>query len=149
MLERAFGGAWIEGDAGLLAERADRLQRAVDMRARLDMHGDDVGAGLGEGFQIGVAWRDHQVHVEQLPAVWAQRLHDVGADRDVGHEMAVHDVDMDPVGPGGIDRAHLLAELCEVGGQDGRGDEERAGHRFLAVPGSRNTARREGQRDVS
>ena len=58
--------AGIERDAGLLAERADRLQRAVHMRAGFDMHGDDVGAGLGEGFEIGIAGRDHQMHVERL-----------------------------------------------------------------------------------
>ncbi len=58
--------ARVHGHARLLAERADRLQRAVHMRAGLDMHGDDVGAGLGEGFEIGIAGRDHQMHVEGL-----------------------------------------------------------------------------------
>ena len=48
--------------------------------------------------------------------------------------MAVHDVDMDPVGAGGVDRAHLLAELGEVGGQDRWGDGERAMHRMSPVP---------------
>ena len=56
--------AGVERDAGLLAERADRLQRAVHVRAGLDMHGDDVGARLGEGFEIGIARRDHQMGVE-------------------------------------------------------------------------------------
>ena len=36
--------AGIERDAGLLAERADRLQRAMQMRAGLGMDGDDVGS---------------------------------------------------------------------------------------------------------
>ena len=45
--------------------------------------------------------------------------------------MAVHDVDMDPVGAGGIDRADFLAELGEIGGEDRRGDNERALHRLL------------------
>ena len=58
----------------------------------------------------------------------AQRLHHVGAEGDVRHEMPVHHVEMDPVGAGGLDRAHLLAQLGEVGGQDRRRDEERAGH---------------------
>ena len=42
--------------------------------------------------------------------------------------MAVHDVDMDPVGAGGVDRAHLLAELGEIGGEDRRCDNQRAWH---------------------
>ena len=33
-----------------------------------------------EGLEVGVGGRDHQVHVEQLLRVRAQRLHDVGAD---------------------------------------------------------------------
>jgi len=55
----------------------------------------------------------------------------IGPDRDVGHEVSVHDVHMDPVGAGRVDGAHLLAELGEVGGEDGRGDGERAMHRDL------------------
>ena len=49
------------------------------------------------------------------------------ADRQIGDEMAVHDVDVDPVGAGRVDRADFLAELREIGGQDRRGDERR-GH---------------------
>jgi hypothetical protein len=35
---------------------------------------------------------------------------------------------MDPVGAGGIDRADLLAQLGEIGGEDRRGDDKRALH---------------------
>ena len=52
------------------------------------------------------------------------------ADRQVGHEMPVHDVDMDPVGARLVDRAHFLAELGEVGGQDRGGDEGAAWSRL-------------------
>ncbi len=100
------------------------------MRPGLHMHDDVVGAGLGEGFQIGIAGRDHQVHVERFPGVRPQGLHHVGTDADIGHEMAVHDVHMDPVGAGRIHRAHLFAELGEIGGQYGGRDEKRAVHRI-------------------
>ena len=40
--------------------------------------------------------------------------------------MAVHDVDVDPVGAGLVDRAHLLAEPGEIGGQDRGGDDHGA-----------------------
>ena len=49
--------------------------------------------------------------------------------------MAVHDVDMDPVGAGSVDRADFLAKFGEVGGEDRRGDKERAPH--LVLLGSR------------
>ena len=102
------------------------------MRARFDMDGDVIGAGLGEGFEIRIAGRDHQVHVERLFGVRPDRLDDIRPDRDVGHEMAVHDVDMDPVGAGGIDRAHFFAQFREIGGEDRRGDDERARHLELS-----------------
>ena len=44
---------------------ADRLQRPVRMRARLDMDHDRVGARLGEGLDIRVGRRDHQMRVER------------------------------------------------------------------------------------
>ncbi len=37
-----------------------------EMRAGFGMHGDDVAAGLGEGFEIGIGRRDHQMAVEHL-----------------------------------------------------------------------------------
>ncbi|MET3891622.1 hypothetical protein ABIE41_002698 [Bosea sp. OAE506] len=96
----------------------DRLQRPVRVRAGLDMEGDQVGTRLGEGLDVGVDRRDHQMHVEELGRVRADRLQHVGPEGDVGHEMPVHHVAMDPVGAGRIDRAHLLAELGEVGRED-------------------------------
>jgi hypothetical protein len=44
--------------------------------------------------------------------------------------VAVHDVEMDPVGAGGGDRANLLAEPGAVGGQDRRGDQRAFGHHW-------------------
>ena len=100
----------------------------MEVRARFGMDGDDVGAGLGEGVEEGVDRRDHQMDVERLGRVRAERLHHRRADGDVRDEMAVHDVDVDPVGAGLVDRAHLLAEPREIGGQD-RGGDEGCGHR--------------------
>ena len=45
--------------------------------------------------------------------------------------MAVHDVNMDPVGAGGVNRPDFFAELGEIGGEDRRGDNERSLHRLL------------------
>ena len=87
----------------------------MNMRTGLHMHRDDIGAGLGESLEVRVARCDHQMHVEHLLGVGAQRFHDVRPDGDVGDEMTVHDVEMDPVGARGIDRPDLLAQFAEVG----------------------------------
>ena len=44
----------------------------MDMRPRLGMDGDDIGARIGEGFEKGIDRRDHQMHVERLGGVRAQ-----------------------------------------------------------------------------
>ncbi len=71
------------------------------------------------------------MHVERLPGVRPQRPHRVGSDGDVGHEMPVHDVHVDPIGARFVDRAYLLAELGEIGGQDRWGNDKRTMHRNL------------------
>ena len=94
------------------------------MRAGLGMDGDVIAAGLGEGFEIGIAGRDHQMRVEDLLGVRAHRLDDVGAVGNVGHEMPVHHVEMDPVGAGRVDGADFFAQFGEIRRQDrGRDDE--------------------------
>ena len=52
--------------------------------------------------------------------------------------MAVHHVDMDPVGARGVDGADLLAKAREIGGENGRGDADRLLHvRPLTLADSR------------
>ncbi len=61
--------------------------------------------------------------------------------------MAVHHVDVDPVGAGGLDGAHFLAELGEIGGQDRGGDlRADAWSENLQAAASGNTGRGGGQR---
>ena len=75
MCDRVLRRRRIEGDPGALAERPDRLQRAVEMRPRLGMDGQAIGAGGGEIGEIGVGRRDHQMHVEGLCRDMPDRLH--------------------------------------------------------------------------
>jgi hypothetical protein len=90
------------------------------------MHGDVVATGLGERLEIGIAGRNHQMGIESLLGVRPHCLDDVGAVRNVRHEMSVHHVEMDPVGTGLIHRADLFAQFREVRRQDRGGDDQRA-----------------------
>ena len=81
------------------------------MRASLGMYGDDVGASIGKGCEIGISGCDHQMAVEDLGRSTANGLYDRRSKRDVGHEVPVHDVEVDPVGTGRIDIADLIAKL--------------------------------------
>jgi hypothetical protein len=79
---------------------------------------------------------DHQVDVDRHrlavgpSGVRPDRLADHRPDGQVRHVMVVHHVEVDPVGAGGDDVPHLLAEPREIGRKNAGGDEG-AGH---AVP---------------
>ncbi len=88
------------------------------MRTRLDMHDHAVGPGLGESFEVGVGRRDHEMHVEKLVGQRPDGLHDLRPDRQVRDEMPVHDIDVNPIGARGDDRAHFLSKPGEIGGKD-------------------------------
>jgi hypothetical protein len=88
------------------------------------MDGDDVGARRGEGIEEIIDRRDHQMNVEGQGRMGTQRVYHHRADGQIGHEMPVHHVDMDPVGARRLDAAHLFTQLREVGAQDRRGDAD-------------------------
>ena len=78
-------------------------------RAWLGLHQEMIGAGVREGGKIALRLDDHQVNVERLCRRAADRLQHDRPDGDVRNETSVHHVDVDPVGAGRIDRAHLFA----------------------------------------
>jgi DNA polymerase-3 subunit alpha len=80
----------------------------------------DVGAGLSELSDIGVHWRDHQMHVEGLVRPGLDRLQDRRADGEVRHEMPVHHVDMNPVGTRRVDGFDFVSQPGEISRQDRR-----------------------------
>src|SRR5690606_32667406 len=144
LVEHVSDGALVrrgrQRNACLLADALDELQRSIEMRACLRMHRDDVGTSLRKRLDVRIAGGDHQVDVEDLLRMRPDRFDQLGTERDVRYEMAVHHVDMHPIAACRVDGAHLLAEPREVGRKDRRGDEDvlHAGGRLLwrAVPDS-------------
>ena len=140
IVEHVDRGRGVQGHARLLTEGFHPLDRAMEVRPCLRMHGNDVGAGLGERIEEIIDWRDHEMDVEGLFRMRAKRLHHAGADSQVRHEMPVHDIDVNPVGARFVDRAYFLAKLGEVGGEDRRRDK-RASHRPISGHQPRRTSR--------
>ena len=58
------------------------------------------------------------MHIEGLFRVRFQGLHDRRADREIGHEMAVHDIHMDKIGASVRDGFDLVTEPREIGRQN-------------------------------
>ena len=65
VLERDGGRGRVEDRTGLGAELLDEVDRAVQVRHRLDVHRHHVGAGLDEVLDVAVRLLDHQVDVER------------------------------------------------------------------------------------
>jgi len=104
----------------LASVRADQVQRAVEMHAGFLMDGNPVGAGLREGLDEIVGILNHQVTVKRDAGNgFAKRGDYRRADRDVGDEVAIHDVDVKNRAAGVDGGLSLRAELGEVGGEDG------------------------------
>ena len=103
----------VEHDPGRLAEVADVRQRAVQMdrRARLAMHQQMIGAGLGE-MRRGSAPARPSSDARRAASCVALRTASTTTGPIVrfGHEAPVHHIDMDPVAAGLVDRAHLVGE---------------------------------------
>ncbi len=133
--------AGIEGGARLHRRRAagallaDLGERALQMRAGLHVHGQHVGARRGEVGQVALGLHDHQVQVEGQAGALADGLQDGKSHGDVGHEAAVHHVDVDLVGAGRLHPGDLLGEDSEVGGEDRRRDLDHA-LPYTAPPGA-------------
>ena len=119
----AAGVAGLSATPGARARLADVCQGPVQVRAGLDVDGDSVRSSGGEGVDEGVGRLDHQVDVERQAGRGANGLDHHRADGEVGHEVPVHHVHVDPVGAGLLHGADLLAEPGEVGGEDGGCDQ--------------------------
>ncbi len=92
----------------------DQLQRAVQVPASLVVHAHPVGPRIGKGRNELVGILDHQVAVERQLRRLAQAGDDRRSDGDVGHEVAVHDVDMDHRAAAALRRGNLVREVCKI-----------------------------------
>src|SRR5689334_20647376 len=99
---------------------ANKLKRAMKMRASLRVHQDMVGPGVSERRDERINRFNHQVHVERQSAVRAQALQDWRTKADVRDEVAVHDVEMQPVGSSRFDRCNFLVQTREIRSQQAR-----------------------------
>jgi hypothetical protein len=96
---------------------AHRPRRVVQ---RLDVQGDPVGPGLGQRRQQRLGVGHHEVAVEVAAGVGPQGGDHRRAEGEIGDEVPVHEVQVDPVG-GLLDQPDLIGELGEVGVQHRRG----------------------------
>ena len=95
------------------------------MKAITRRHEQRIGAGPGKNIEIAFRLDNHQVYIERLLRVASDRFDNHRSERDIRHEAAVHDVNMDPVGASRIDGTDLLGKMPEIRRQDRRCNNNR------------------------
>jgi hypothetical protein len=84
--------------------------------------GHRVGARFAKVIDILLGLHDHQMTIEGQRGEPAQIGDDLGPPGDIGHESAVHRVEVQQIGTGGFDQRDLVGDRGEVGGQQRRRD---------------------------
>jgi hypothetical protein len=96
-LDRAGRRVGIKHDPALAAERANAGECGGVVVSRLDVDADKIGPGLGKWLDIAMGFVEHEVHVEEnFHTGAAQGGNGFWPKSEIRHEMAVHDVDMQP-----------------------------------------------------
>ena len=132
VIEHLGGGAGIEHHPRLLAQCLDRLERAVDVRPRLRMDGDDVRARLGEGLEKGIDRRDHQMDTSRGLAVCGRSAFTTAGPKVMlGTKCpSITSIWIQSAPAASIARTSSPSQR-EVGRKD-RGSDERGGHAGLS-----------------
>ena len=97
VVDRLGGRAWAEAEAGAATGGADVLERLPRVLARFHVDDHVVGAGFGVPAGVAVRIGDHQMRFERFPGERACGAQDGEAESQVGHEVAVHHVDLEAV----------------------------------------------------
>ena len=83
------------------------------------MHGQYGRVQVGEGLYVSVGIDNHQMHVKWLCRMASNGLEHRHSEAYVGHEYAVHDVDVMPCGLAPFDHFDVALEVSEISGQKG------------------------------
>src|ERR1044071_3258966 len=88
------------------------------------MHGDGIRARLEESGHEMIGVFDHEMDVEREICLFSHGRDHGGPERNVINEVAIHDVEMEPIRAGFLGATNLGFEMGEVSREDGRGDED-------------------------
>lgn len=113
----------IQSHARLHAQIPYALQRAVQMRASLNVHGQYVGPQRGECLQVAVRIDNHQMHVQRFLCMPRNGFDDRHPETDVRHKDPVHDVEVKPVCVRGIHQFDVALQIREICSQQGRSNQ--------------------------
>jgi hypothetical protein len=127
----------VERHARTLSEGANLLKRSMKVRAGLGVDGNDVRTRIGKRLNKFIRFDDHEMDVDDALGRGADGLYNERANRDVWHESAVHDVDVDPIGACLADCLDFSLKAAKISRKNGGGNSEGlwgAGHGSSQAP---------------
>src|SRR5262245_1033061 len=89
-----------------------------------NMDGNRVSPGFDETREVMMRTLNHKMDVERKFRVLSHCRDHGWPERNVIDEMAVHNIEMEPIRTGFLNTTNLNLESGEVGCEDGRGDED-------------------------
>ena len=104
------GVAGFSTGAGPAAAFPDQVNRPVQVRTGFNLNGNQEGPGFGKIRNKPVRIFNHQMNIYGQVGYLPDRFHHHRTHRDVGHKMAVHDIHMEPVGAGGLNRFDFFSQ---------------------------------------
>jgi hypothetical protein len=114
------GCGWVDGETDLFSQGTNGPNQLCDAFAELDVNVHLIGAGFRKRFQENFRLGTHEMDVEEHFGQWTDGLHDGRAEGDVLDEMAVHDVEVQPVGRRSIGAPGFFFQAPEIGGEQRR-----------------------------
>ena len=84
------------------------------MSASFEVHRHPVGTRIRESRNVKIGVLNHQMTIERELGRLPQRTHQLRSERDVRHEMTIHDIDVDDRAAAFRGPADLLAQTREI-----------------------------------
>src|ERR1700739_1548689 len=92
----------------------NQMQGAVQVAAGFLVYRNPIDAGLRKIGNELVRILDHEMAIQRNPGCLAERFYDHRPDREIGHEMPVHDIDMDYTSAAGHRALYLPGQVREI-----------------------------------
>ena len=108
------GRGGIQGHRGLGPGFLDLVDEAVQVHRGFHVNPQPIGPGRHKGLDVALGIADHQVDIQGQAGGPAQGPGDRRADGDIGDEMPVHDVHVDPVDAGLLRFPNVLRQAAEI-----------------------------------
>jgi hypothetical protein len=87
-----------------------------------------IRSRLGKLFEEKIRVGNHQVCLQRQARDSPERLHNRSSESDVGNEMSVHYIDVNPIGSRLLGFGHLLTQARKVGGENRRSELDNTVH---------------------